>query len=148
LRIFYLKFSNVFFETGLQLYQNDSFFGLSAWGQVGLVCISTGLFLFMIFTAWKLLRNRPIWLRILGALFLFWLFVWLSPQVYYMYYRMIIPDLPLQWVIKPPLNLLIVFEYLFFQGPQNMSAHSQGALGWWLIVAPFLRWANIKSVKR
>ena len=70
---------------------------------------------------------------------MFWLFVWVSPQIYYMYYMIIIPDLPLQWVIWPPASPHSAFEMLFFQGEQNLSAHSQGVLGWLLVVAPFLK---------
>ncbi len=122
------------------VYRQDSFFDLSGWGQVGLACLSLFLFLSMLLAARLLLRKRAVWVRILGALALFWLFVWLSPQVYYMYYRTIIPDLPLQWVIKPPRFPGNGLGYLFFQGRQNLSAHGQGVLGWCLILVPFLRW--------
>ena len=121
------------------MYNQDSFFGLSQWGQIGLVCISTVLFIFMIFVTYKLLHRRTLWVRIIGALVLFWLFVWMSPQIYYTYYRTIIPDLPLQWVIWPPDSPLVAIRYLFFTGPQNLSAHSQGLLGWLLIAVTFLK---------
>ncbi|MEM9276967.1 MAG: hypothetical protein AAGA76_00170 [Pseudomonadota bacterium] len=121
------------------MYNQDSFFDLSQWGQVGLVCISTTLFIVMLFAARSLLAKRAVWIKIPAALFLLWLFVWLSPQVYYMYYRMIFPDLPLQWVIWPPESPVVALQYLFFQGPHNLSAHSQGLLGWSLIVIPFVK---------
>ncbi|MEM1161662.1 MAG: hypothetical protein AAGJ28_12065 [Pseudomonadota bacterium] len=73
--------------------------------------------------------------RLSGALILFWVFVWASPQIYYQYYILIIPDLPWQWVIWPPASPLDAFELLLFQGPQNLSAHSQGLLGWSLLGA-------------
>lgn len=122
------------------MYSQDSFFDLTPWGQVGLVCISAAMFAVVFFSTRALLRKRPIWTKIGGALILFWLFVWVSPQIYYMYYRMIIPDLPLQWVIWPPEDPLTALRYLVFQGPRNLSAHSQGLLGWSLIAAPFLKW--------
>ena len=121
------------------MYNQDSFFGLSKWGQIGLVCISTVLFIFMIFVTYKLLHRRTLWVRIIGALVLFWLFVWMSPQIYYTYYRTIIPDLPLQWVIWPPDSPLVAIRYLLFTGPQNLSAHSQGLLGWLLMAVTFLK---------
>jgi len=99
----------------------------------------------MVLVTHALLKGKVFWICIPCSLALFWLFIWLSPQVYYMYYRMIIPDLPLQWVIWPPENPLTAFKYLFFQGPQNLSAHGQGLLGWWLIVAPFLRWPKTSA---
>ena len=121
------------------MYQQDSFFDLSFWERVGLVCISVALAMLILLAARILLRERPVWLRILGALILFWLFVWVSPQVYYTYYRMIIPDLPLQWVIWPPASPVEALRMLIFSGPQNLSAHGQGLLGWALIAVPFLR---------
>lgn len=121
------------------MYSQDSFFDLSLWGRIGLVGISTVLYLTMILATRWVLRGRAWWMRIAGALGMFWAFVWASPQIYYMYYRTIIPDLPLQWVIWPPPNILDPAAMLAFQGPQNLSAHSQGLLGWSLIlIAVFL----------
>ena len=119
------------------MYQKDSFFDLSPWGQVGLVAISTFLFLLVLLAAWKLLKPRGSLIRIVGALVLFWLFVWLSPQVYYMYYWTYFPDLPMQWVIWPPPGPDKAVKMLFFQYRENLSAHSKGLLGWCLITAPF-----------
>ncbi len=120
------------------MYQNDSFFDLSFWERIGLVGISTTLAIVTLLLAWRLLRGGSVWLRVLGALALFWVFVWASPQVYYTYYRMIIPDLPLQWVIWPPASPAEAFRMLVFSGPQNLSAHSQGVLGWVLIITPWI----------
>lgn len=126
------------------MYLQDSFFDLSQWGRIGLVCISTFLFLSVFVITAKLLAKKPVWVKISGSLFIFWLFVWVSPQIYYMYYRTIFEDLPLQWVIWPIERSKVALEYLIFQGPQNLSAHSQALMGWALIAAPFLpkRWLN------
>lgn len=121
------------------MYQQDSFFDLSAWGQFGLVVISTLLFAITLAVAWHGLHRLGPILRIIGAFALLWLFVWVSPQVYYMYYYMIFPDLPLQWVIWPPSGPTKPLQMLFFQYRANLSAHSQGLLGWCLIAAPFIR---------
>ena len=121
------------------MYKFDSFFDLSFWERVVLVGISTVLFLMMLFAARALLKGRSIWIIIPGALILFWLFVWVSPQIYYTYYRMIIPDLLLPCVIWPPPGPGEAFWMLIFQGPQNLSAHSQGLLGWSLLIVPFLK---------
>jgi hypothetical protein len=120
------------------MYQQDSFFDLSQWERVGLVCISAMLAILFLFASYRLLRNKPILIRLSGALILFWVFVWVSPQIYYTYYRMIIPDLPLQWVIWPPASPVDALRMMVFSGPQNLSAHSQGILGWVLLVVPFL----------
>ena len=121
------------------MYRQDSFFDLTPWGQVGLAGISTVLFLATLLTAYGLYRGRGLWARLPIALVLLWLFVWLSPQVYYTYYRMIIPDLPLQWVIWPPPGPQGALELLVFQGPQNLSAHSKGIMGWVLLAMSFVR---------
>lgn len=120
------------------MYQQDSFFDLSAWERVGLVALSAALALMVLFAARRALRDQSGWLRVAGALVLFWAFVWVSPQVYYTYYRMIIPSLPLQWVIWPPASPIDAAKMLVFSGPQNLSAHSQGVLGWALIAAPWV----------
>lgn len=117
------------------MYRDDSFFDLSVWGQVGLAAISAVLFLIAVAVAWAILRKRHIVVRFSGAVVLFWMFVWLSPQVYYIYYRMIIPDLPLQWVIWPPPAGLRAVEILLFQYQANLSAHGQALLGWSMIIA-------------
>lgn len=130
------------------MYQQDSFFDLSALGQLGLVAISTALFAAALWIAWITLRARGLLLRIAGAFALLWLFVWLSPQVYYMYYYMIFPDLPLQWVIWPPPGPDKPLQMLFFQFRQNLSAHSQGLLGWCLFLIPFAPALWRKAVRR
>lgn len=120
------------------MYQQDSFFDLSLLERMGLLCLSVSLAALFLLTARTLLRDRPVWLQIAGALLLFWIFVWTSPQAYYTYYRMIIPDLPLQWVIWPPASPGEAVQMLAFSGPQNLSAHSQGVLGWALLGVQFL----------
>lgn len=102
---------------------------MSFWERVGLVGISATLAALTLLAAGVILRNRAPWLRILGALTLLWLFVWVSPQIYYTYYRMIIPDLPLQWVTWPPPGPGEALRMLLFSGPQNLPAHSQGGAG-------------------
>jgi len=127
------------------MYLEDSFFDLSPWGRVGLLLISTCLFLITLFVTRRLLVNKPIWLSVSGSIVIFVLFVFLSPQVYYMYYRILIDGLPLQWVIKPTEAPVEALKYITFQGPQNLSAHSQGLLGWILVLTPFLKWRKIKK---
>lgn len=127
------------------MYSNDSFFDLSVAGQIGLFVISTILFVMVFFLTRRASKGLKIWQHIVFALFVFWLFVWLSPQVYYMYYRVLIPGLPLQWVIWPPASPLVALEYLLFQGPANLSAHSQGLLGWSLVLSGFVRLSWFKA---
>ena len=93
----------------------------------------------MFYAAWRLLRARPVWLRPLGALILFYGFVWISPQVYYQYFHLLFEFLPDQCVIFPPPSPVRAFEYLTFTGPQSLSGHGQGVLGWTLQIMPFLK---------
>ena len=118
------------------MYQQDSFFDLSLWERVGLLCISATLAVLFLLATRALLRERPVWLRVAGALILFWIFVWVSPQIYYTYYRMIIPDLPLQWVIWPPPWPGKAVLMMIFSGPQNLSAHSQGTVSYTHLTLP------------
>ncbi|MEO1551397.1 MAG: hypothetical protein AAFR93_13370 [Pseudomonadota bacterium] len=57
-------------------------------------------------------------------------FVWLSPQIYYAYYRAIIPDLPAQWVIFPPPGLGEIWRLATFTDATSLSAHGRGLLIW------------------
>ena len=119
------------------MYTQDSFFGLSVPGQIGLLCISSVLFLMMLWVAKRLLFALPIWGKLTGGFVLFWLFVWCSPQVYYQYYHLLFDGLPHQWVIWPPRSPVEALQLMLFQGPHNLSAHSQGILGWLLLLVPF-----------
>lgn len=123
------------------MYAQDSFFDLTPRGQVGLAALSFALFLLTMIGTHYATRTMSLWLRVLSGLVALWAFVWLSPQVYYQYYRLLIPDLPLQWVIKQPAGPQRLLELLTFQWRFNLSAHSQGLLGWCLILWPVLhRW--------
>lgn len=121
------------------MYEEDSFFTLSGPEQVGLAFLSTVLALLTLFLIWKLARGHRWWVRLLMGVLVFFLFVWLSPQVYYSYYLMIIDTLPVQIVIQPPPDPLYLGRLLLFIDRANLSHHSQGLLGWAIIaVALFL----------
>ena len=112
-------------------YDGDSFFTLSMAGRIGLICLSAVLSAAVLILASLVMRGRGQWARLIAALAAFALFVWLSPQIYYIYYRMIIPGLPAQWVIGgPPYAQMLAFAT--FSGPVNLSAHGQGVLFWML----------------
>ena len=117
------------------MYDSDSFFDLTLIGRIGLLLLSSGMALGLIAVVWRGFRSRPLWLRLIGAFALLWFFVWLSPQVYYLYYRFLIPDLPLQWVLKTPPGPLDIVRLLIFQGRETLSDHGKALLGWGLIAA-------------
>ena len=116
-------------------YDGDSFFTLSMAGRVGLLLLSAALSVLFIVLSHRVARGWPVAVRPILALLLFWLFVWLSPQVYYLYYRFLIPDLPLQWVLKTPPGPLDIVRLLIFQGRETLSDHGKALLGWGLIAA-------------
>ncbi|MCK0168793.1 hypothetical protein MWU52_14635 [Jannaschia sp. S6380] len=107
-------------------YADDSFFTLTASGQVGLAVLSLGLACLMGLAALRL--HRVLW-----ALALFGAFVWLSPQVYYLYYVAIIDGLPWQIVVGRPPGPGTLLRLLTFTGDANLSDHGKGVLGWAMI---------------
>lgn len=117
-------------------YTGDSFFTLSPSGQAGLMLLSAALAVAMIALARRLPGPRPV--RTLTALAAFAAFVWLSPQVYYTYYRAIIPGLPAQWVIQT-LDPGETIRLLTFRDGTSLSAHGRGVLGWAMIAAALIR---------
>ncbi|MEL6479339.1 MAG: hypothetical protein AAFR17_18580 [Pseudomonadota bacterium] len=110
-----------------EVYRGDSFFTLSALGQVGLAGVSLVLAALMLLASRRLAERGWPALLVPG---LFWLFEWLSPQVYYLYYQSIFEGLPWQIVVGPmPLPGDIV-ALMTFSGPATLSAHGRGVLYW------------------
>ena len=116
------------------MYAQDSFFSLTPWGQVGLAVLSAVLFAVVLSAGYFGLRRHKRGVRLIGAITIFWLFLWLSPQVYYQYYSILIPTLPAQWVIKAPFGPGYVTDLMLFRGRETLAAHSQGVLGWCLLL--------------
>ncbi|MEJ6393713.1 hypothetical protein V8J82_10625 [Gymnodinialimonas sp. 2305UL16-5] len=116
------------------MYQSDSFFTLSGAGQIGLVAVSIAFALIVAGIVRFLARGRPWALRIAIWAALFFVFVWLSPQGYYAYYRLIFDDLPRQWVIQAPPRPAELAALLTFSVRASLSFHSQGVLGWALLL--------------
>lgn len=121
------------------MYVQDSFYDLPMWGRLGVAGISAALFLLFLWLGLRLFRGRPLWIALPAAMALYWVFVWVSPQVYYQFYHTLFPDLPVQWVIWPPPAPSRALELLLFQGPQSLSAHGKGLLGWALLATPLAR---------
>jgi len=129
------------------MYEGDSFYTLTLLGRVGLVILSCVLALVLLWLAAKVMRWLPLAARIVLALLLCYGFVWLSPQIYYTYYMTLFEGLPWQVVVKNPPPIKTLWDHMSFQGPTNMSAHSQGALGWALIVLAFFTRRGAKAVE-
>ena len=115
------------------MYAEDSFLTLDAFQRVGLVFLSLILFSLTIFTFLCAAKKSGATLRILFATTLFFLFVWLSPQIYYTYYQLIFDGLPAQVVLKAPPSPARLGRILIFQ-EVTLSGHSKALLGWVLII--------------
>lgn len=106
-------------------------------GRIGLLSLS----ILMATTAFGLVRlltlHRPPVLRPFICAVVYISFIWLSPQGYYTYYRLIFDGLPAQSVIGTPPRPDDVLAYLTFSGRATLSAHATGALGWLLLGLAF-----------
>ncbi len=123
------------------MYDGDSFYTLSSGGQGGLALLSLFLTAAMLVAAGRLFRLVPdkglpalLAARIGVAVFIMWIFVWLSPQAYYLYYQAIFDGLPWQIVVRNPPEFHAIFQHVTFSGPATLSAHGKGALTWLLIL--------------
>ena len=128
------------------MYEGDSFFTLGLLEAAGLLVVTALLALGMLALARRFRRGR-LWRRLVAAVVLLWLFLWLSPQVYYAYYQLIFDGLPVQIVIGWPPGAEAVLRRLVFAGPATLSAHGQGVLGWVLVVVAVRRSRWAESVR-
>lgn len=120
------------------MYENDSFLTLSVAERIGLVCVTLLLSAALIWLFWVAIKRVNIWIRPLLALVFLYVFIWLSPQIYYLYYLVIFDFLDLKNVIHPPFNPLTLFNLLTFTESGKLADHGKGVLGWILIVLSFL----------
>lgn len=118
----------------ITMYEADSFFTLSRVEQAGLLLVSAGLSAVVIIVAWRIASRCRLIVRLAITLAIYWLFLWLSPQIYYLYYLIIFPNLPAQIILGLPPTPLTVFDLLTFQTQHNLSFHAQGVFGWVLII--------------
>lgn len=116
------------------MYEGDSFYTLTMWGQIGLLAVSLLFAVAALGLTRIMVMYRPLVIRVPIWAFLFILFVWASPQGYYTYYRMIFDGLPAQSVLGalPPPDQIIAL--LTFRAAPTLSAHSVGILGWLMLV--------------
>ena len=109
------------------MYSGDSFFTLSPWGQVGLALLSGVLTIAMVWLTWRLAKGRRlVWRLILWAIG-FVGFVWLSPQIYYLYYWVLIDGLPMQAVIAKLPEVERLLDVILLR-KHTLSIHGQAAL--------------------
>lgn len=111
------------------MYEQDSFYTLSHLEKIGVLSLSILLSAVLVWAVLVLTKHKGVVLKIVISLGVFYLFVWLSPQLYYTYYLMIFDGLPIQIVIKAPPNPIDIVKLLLFQGKASFSAHGKGVLG-------------------
>lgn len=114
------------------LYAEDSFFTLGIGGRIGLALISLVLCAACVWFVFWFVDGMGRVVRLLIAMVVFYMFVWLSPQIYYLYYLIIIDDLPLQWVVQTPPNWRKIGALVTFTDRATLTEHGQGVL-WWLL---------------
>lgn len=121
------------------MYENDSFLTLSIAERIGLLCVTLVLSVVLIWLFWLTIKRLNIWLRPLLALLFLYVFIWLSPQIYYLYYLVIFDFLDFKNVIHPPFNPLTLLKLLTFTESGKLADHGKGVLGWILIILSFLK---------
>jgi len=121
----------------LNFYGNDTFFHLSAWGGAGLIVLSAMLAAGVVAFYFRVHTKLKTGGKITLAFVLTYLFVWLSPQIYYLYFATMTHDLPLQSIIGlPPSPTDIVWLVLFRQEP-TLANHAQALLFWFMLTLAF-----------
>lgn len=120
------------------MYQNDSFFTLSTGGQAGLLILSFAIAAVLIGIVWRIAHNKHWILRVIFGLIAIYIFEWFSPQIYYIYYVLLL-DVPWQVVIGSPPTPQSLLKLLTFSDNANLSFHSRGVFGWLLIAISLLR---------
>ncbi len=121
------------------MYSQDSFHTLTGVQQIGLGAISMLLFLLFFYVLFQLTESRSLPKNLVIFCTMFFLFVWLSPQIYYMYYLLIFTGLPMQIVIHAPPTPWSLIKLLSFHEKASLSDHSKAVLGWVLIAVVIIR---------
>ncbi len=119
------------------MYEDDSFLTLTIAERIGLVCVTLVLSIALIWLFWVTIKKVKPWMRPLLALVFLYVFIWLSPQIYYLYYLQIFDFLDWQNVIHPPFNPLTIISLLTFTESGKLADHGKGVLGWILILIAF-----------
>lgn len=120
------------------MYEGDGFFTLGVAGQIGLLLVSLAMAVLTLGLMRVLTFHRPYIMRPFIWAVVFISFVWLTPQGYYTYFRLIFDGLPAQPVIGAPPRPEELLALLSFTGEVTLSAHATGVLGWVMFVVAML----------
>lgn len=117
------------------MYAEDSFFALTQNGRIGLAVLSVALCVLMILLTRVFTHGWPWIVRLMLSLVLLWLFIWLSPQIFFTYVQLFFSGQEPQWVIGVPPPLGLTLRVISFTGPADLIHHGQGALGILMVFA-------------
>ena len=128
-------------------YAGDSFFTLTPWPRVGLVVLSAALILALfwlsaaksaaLYRAGAKLRVPSLVVLatdLVASAALMAGAVWLSPQIYYTYYRLLLPDLPSQWVLSGWVAVETLGWQVRLSPDASLADHLVGLTFWSLLV--------------
>lgn len=122
------------------MFEGDSYFILISGGEVALAALS-GLLVFLAVASVRVARryvNLPAAVPALGFVF-FWVFVWVTPQIYYLLYMTLLEELEFRWVVGWPPGPQRLISLLTFQAEATKVDMAFGVLGWAMILAAFPR---------
>ena len=106
------------------MYSEDSLFTLTPPQILGVLGIAIGLGALFLWLVVRMARG-PWPLRLLVGLLAALAFDWLSPQVFYEYYRLILPDLP-QQIVVGPVDVMEFSRVITFRDTPSLSTHGRG----------------------
>lgn len=119
------------------MYESDTFFNLTILGRIGLGALSIALFAVVVAAFYFVARRMSLVSRIVTALVFLWVFIWLSPQIYYLYYILLFDGLELQNVIHLPPSAQEILSIMIFSDEAWLSSHAKALLGWIMILLSF-----------
>ncbi len=133
-------------------YAGDSFYTLDPAARAGLIVLSAALVLALWWTAAakSVLLHRLAGARsipaalaaladVLASLVLLALAVGLAPQLYYAYYRIVIPGLPAQWVVREWFDWQTLLRVAALSPDASLSDHLTG-ITFWVVMLMALGW--------
>lgn len=139
-------------QAALAGYQGDSFWTLHPSGRAGVVAIAlVGVVsTFTIIAIKSRALRRFGWpttvalsVDVLAGLLIFGFVYSVGPQVFYTFYRIIIPDLPAQWVIDTAFDTTRVLKVARVNADGSMSDHLAGVTLW--AILPFTFWQHFQT---
>lgn len=122
------------------VFEGDSYLILIGGGEVALAALS-GLLVFLAVASVRVVRryvNLPAAVPALGIVS-FWVFVWVTPQIYYLLYMALLEELEFRWIVGWPPGPQRLMSLLAFQAEATKVDVALGVLGWVMVLAAFPR---------